>query len=403
MDPSSSSSECDGEQGLQGGEAEQVEEVAVGIHEEERRQQVQEDQEQADREQRRQGGIAAISGLRGQRGGGGAAAAFDEPPLPSQQSQEDHEQADREQRHQGGIVAEEIDQVERHHQGQRDQERADREQGAAERAEVGPRVAPVVPQPCEVVDDGGDGWGLIKQLGAWNCIIPQFGALEEVPAQHVAVWCWAWGEVLKRVQEAEENSEDLDLALMWFLFLPQALCRKPEGRGGIRGRGFVNKRFGALAAGKWGELVRLWQGDVLRSKSRKHRAADGNQGAIEGDNERKRREVLKLLGKGQIHRAVDRINSFGVADLSNPEVKRQVLAKHPPRWKELVETVEVGSAVDNLHGLKSILEGLKRGGSPGSGGLRAEYLVTLARNFDVDQMRLLEEFGLRYLRGQFPA
>jgi len=124
MDPSSSSSECDGEQGLQGGEAEQVEEVAVGIHEEERRQQVQEDQEQADREQRRQGGIAAISGLRGQRGGGGAAAAFDEPPLPSQQVPEDQEQVDREQRHQGGIAAEEIDQVERRHQGQRDQERA---------------------------------------------------------------------------------------------------------------------------------------------------------------------------------------------------------------------------------------------------------------------------------------
>ena len=116
--------QVDREQGLQGGEAEQVEEVAVGIHEEERRQQVQEDQEQADREQRRQGGIAAISGLRGQRGGGGAAAAFDEPPLPSQQVPEDQEQVDREQRHQGGIAAEEIDQVERRHQGQRDQERA---------------------------------------------------------------------------------------------------------------------------------------------------------------------------------------------------------------------------------------------------------------------------------------
>ena len=86
----------------------------------------EEDQEQGDRE--RQGGRAAISavveGLRGQRGGGGAAAAFDEPPLPSQQVPEDQEQVDREQRHQGGIAAEEIDQVERRHQGQRDQERA---------------------------------------------------------------------------------------------------------------------------------------------------------------------------------------------------------------------------------------------------------------------------------------
>ena len=67
---------------------------------------------------------AILKGLRGQRGGGGAAAAFDEPPLPSQQVPEDQEQVDREQRHQGGIAAEEIDQVERRHQGQRDQEHA---------------------------------------------------------------------------------------------------------------------------------------------------------------------------------------------------------------------------------------------------------------------------------------
>ena len=201
----------------------------------------------------------------------------------------------------------------------------------AERGQTRPRVSPVVPGPDQVVEPDPDGWKMIHKVGAWKCIISQFRALDEVPAQYRAVWVWAWGEILRRTLEAEEGSEELDRCLMWFLFLPQALCRKPEGRGGSRGRGFINRRFNALSEGKWGELVRLWEVDVEKAEGRMGHGGRRDGLAGEGQAaERKKREVLKLLAKGQIHRAVDRINSFGVASLSDPQVRQQVLDKHPP-------------------------------------------------------------------------
>jgi len=73
-------------------------------------------------------------------------------------------------------------------------------------------------------------------------MISEFGALDEVPEQHKQVFSWAMGEVARRIQDASEDSPELDCALMWLLFLPQALCRKPR-RGGRSGRGLVTQRF----------------------------------------------------------------------------------------------------------------------------------------------------------------
>ena len=274
-----------------------------------------------------------------------------------------------------------------------------------ERGEVRERESPVIPGPQNVEARADDnGWSMVDKLGGWKALISAFGSMDEVPAQHKAVWAWAWGEIMRRILEAEEGSAELDRALMWLLFLPQALCRKPEGRGGARGRGFINQRFGALAEGRWGELVRLWEIDHAKAQERLQRRGQGVGEERGGMSEEKRKkDVLKLLGKGQIHRAVDRINSFGVADLADPEVLQQVLDKHPPRWQELPASVEIGSPVENLRGLRSALQSLKRGGAPGTGGLRAEYLISLAEDLDDDKMELVEEFGLRYLRGQLPA
>ena len=272
-----------------------------------------------------------------------------------------------------------------------------------ERGEVNDWIAPEVPEPRPVPaeDLGPGGWRAILKLGAWNCIIPKFGALEELPAQHRAAWSWAWEEILRRLQQAEEGSEELNCCLLWLLFLPQALCRKPEGRGGLRDQGYVNQRFKALSEGNWGELVRLWEIDVEKSETRVQFIGQREE-TEEQAKGRKKREVVKLLGKGQIHRAVDRINSNGVADMADPAVLQQVLVKHPPRWKELPATVEKTSPVETLKGLRSALQSLKRGGSPGSGGLRAEYLTALAESIDNEGMQQLEQFGLRYLSGQLP-
>ena len=79
-----------------------------------------------------------------------------------------------------------------------------------------------------------------------------------------------------------------------------------------------------------------------------------------------------------------------------------MVQKYPLRWEGLKERVKLGNPINNLNSLRDSLLDLKKGGSPGSGGLRAEYLITLAETLDDDKMSALESFGLRYLRGDLP-
>ena len=45
---------------------------------------------------------------------------------------------------------------------------------------------------------------------------------------------------------------------------------------------------------------------------------------------------------------------------------------------------------------------MRCGVSPGSGGLRAEFLKVLAEKFEDSKMKLLEDFGKRYVNGALP-
>ena len=80
----------------------------------------------------------------------------------------------------------------------------------------------------------------------------------------------------------------------------------------------------------------------------------------------------------------------------------QMVQKHPPRWEGIKERVKLGNPINNLNGLRDSLLDLRKGGSPGLGGLRAEYLIMLAETLDDDKMSALESFRLRYLRGDLP-
>ena len=112
---------------------------------------------------------------------------------------------------------------------------------------------------------------------------------------------------------------------------------------------------------------------------------------------------MKLLGKGQISRAVARICSFRVAPLDDPAVWAQVEARYPERKITLPTFVPKQSPIDNLGGLKDALLAFKKGVSPGAGGLRPEFLKTLADVLEPGHMTLLQEFGLRHLQGELPA
>ena len=148
----------------------------------------------------------------------------------------------------------------------------------------------------------------------------------------------------------------------------------------------MNKRFIALAEGNWGDL---WESDleVELSKPPRRRGPQTPDPLVE--EAKKTRELVDLQAKGQIHRAVDRINSLSVANLGDPSVMDQMVQKHPPRWEGIKERVKLGNPIDNLKGLRDSLLDLRKGGSPGSGGLRAEYLITLAEILDNDKMSAL--------------
>ena len=271
-----------------------------------------------------------------------------------------------------------------------------------EELDLQPFLDPLVPGAvpwCQGQEEG-DGWTAIDRLSAWDCFLSPFGALEEVPHQHKHMWGWAWGTVLERFQNAtdEENSTR---ALKWFLFLSQALLRCPS-KGGAPGRGIIAKRFNCLAERRWGSLVKMWEADMTvvwaaGGRQRRERTTEEEEDSM-------RRKVIELLGKGNISKAVGRITSHGVGDTSDPHIIQQLTAKHPPRGQEIQLSVVKKRPVEHLRGLRTALESLKmkKGSSPGAGGCRGEFLITLAEVLVPDRMQLLEDFCLQYLQAELP-
>ena len=270
-----------------------------------------------------------------------------------------------------------------------------------ERGALAGWLDPVIPEAGLVTEPSQDGWTDIDGVGGWDSYLCEFSVMEYVPYQHKEVWCWAWGEVLRRIREAEVESKEMERGLKWLCLLPQLLLRSAR-RGGKPGRGNVARRFSCLSVGRdWGALLTLWKKD--RALLREERAREvGMRRAEEESEDRRRAQVMKLLGKGQVSRAVGRISSFGVAPMEEAEVRDMVAAKYPARKLELPATLPKDSPIDNLGELRESLLSLRNGISPGSGGLRPEFLKTLAEVMEPAQMHLLEDFGMRYLRGELP-
>ena len=88
--------------------------------------------------------------------------------------------------------------------------------------------------------------------------------------------------------------------------------------------------------------------------------------------------------------------------MSDPDILQQMEEKYPDRGIPLPGSVSRGQCIDNLRGLSDVLLSLKGGVSPGTGGMRNEYLTCLAETWGEHQMSLLEDFGMRYLNGQLP-
>ena len=118
---------------------------------------------------------------------------------------------------------------------------------------------------------------------------------------------------------------------------------------------------------------------------------------------RLRREVVSLINGGKISKALQRVTSCGVASVEDPAVLEMLKSKYPARGRPLPDRVSRGQCVDNLAGLRESLLELEPGISPGTGGMKAEYLTVLSQRMEDQDMELLEEFGMKYLKGELPA
>ena len=284
-------------------------------------------------------------------------------------------------------------------EGAEEEEEQDGNDTQGEILELVERFSPEVPPPEPHVAAGedSDGWQLVRRLGGWKAVLCQFQMLEECPFQHEEVWVWAWGEVLRRLHAAKDPGE-LDTALLWIMFLPQALLRKPT-RGGRAGRGQVQKRFHALQIGNWGYLVEKWQEDLDELQERNRRGNVRRQESEEEEQVRLAREAASLISSGHISKAMRRLCSFGVASADSEGVLQQLRAKYPERKRALPHSVKKADPVPGLPNLRDALTNMKGGISPGCGGLRQEYLTILGRHLSAESMGQLEQFGMMYLRG----
>ena len=269
-------------------------------------------------------------------------------------------------------------------------------------ADIAARCRPHIPQgdPTATRAPDSDGWSFIAKLGAYECFLTCFPSLQEVPNQHEEAFAEAVAEVLRRRERAISDLETR-LALSWWLFLPQALLRRPN-RGGRAGRQQVAKRFACLSRGDWGGLIDLWEKDrkILAEKNERRNRRGHREAGEEMD--KKRRDVLALISSGQMSRAMQRVTSHGLASMDDPAIRQQMESKYPARGHALPDSVPKHSPADHLRGLRDSLKALSPGSAPGCGGMRPEHLQVVGHKLQDEDMRRLEEFGLSYVRGELP-
>ena len=166
----------------------------------------------------------------------------------------------------------------------------------------------------------------------------------------------------------------------------------------------VARRFTYAIKRDWGSLVEMWERDKLaHTQERERRSRRGRRrGETDGEEEVRRRQVVALLSDGQISRAMTRVTSHGVASMDDPAVKAQVAAKYPARGRPLPARVPRGQPVEHLRALRDVLKGLQPGSSPGCGGMRPEFLRVVGEVMGEEDMEVMEEFGMVYLRGELP-
>ena len=208
---------------------------------------------------------------------------------------------------------------------------------------------PAVPGPHQgPVEEDSEGWNLIDMWGVWDCALCEFPTMQDIPRVYREIWAAAVAKVIRAIDTAEEGRQ-LERGLKWLLILPKAVFRQGK-RGGKAGKGLVSKRMNCLVKGDWGELLNLLETDCKQAKLEDKKRKAKKEVIKEGiEIEKKRKNAMILLSKGLISKAVRRINSFGIGDMTDPAVLLQMQAKYPDRGHFLPASVTRGQCVEEYY------------------------------------------------------
>ena len=273
--------------------------------------------------------------------------------------------------------------------------------------------SPVLPNTCQTRDDGEtvfvDDWHKIDSIHVNDCLLSITPAMQEVPNNHKHQFARAFEVCFQRFQDAAEqqNQRDIERALKWFLALPHMLLASPP-RGGKAGQQLVKRRFDCIVAEDYGRLIEIFKSDrevvTLKNEKRKNIVSQRQGGE---DPEKKTRNAISLISRGLISKAANRMTSFGVVNINDPVSKAALKSKYPSRGRGMQTHVTKGTPVDNFNGLSGEFHNLKSGVAPGTGGMRPEFLVSLAEVWDEENSNsnawdLVNYFCMQYVSGGMP-
>ena len=92
-------------------------------------------------------------------------------------------------------------------------------------------------------------------------------------------------------------------------------------------------------------------------------------------------------------------------NLDNQVAKNALKSKYPPRGRQIPHEIKKGMPVDSMKAIKYAFKNQKQGVSPGTGGLRPEFLVCLAEIWEdeaEDKWELVNFFCMQYVSGKMP-
>ena len=258
-----------------------------------------------------------------------------------------------------------------------------------------------MPEP-KALPPGSTGWEKIAEVGGWICALSEFSTVKAVPPAFREKWGRLVDVIVRHILEAATD-DAVNCALLWFLALPQLMLRQ-VGRGGKKGQGHaaLALRFDLAMTEDWGKLLDLWFKDKEEFARKRVERGKRNFKSDQEEVEKKRETVLGLMSRGQVGRAARLISSNGVASTDDPVTMAALSAKYVARVRELPKQVSKGKCIESAAGLRELWLDLEPGVSPGTGGMRGEFLTCLAEVWEEEEMERFQQFVMLYLTAELP-